>query len=106
VAVEAGKLTLYLRSMLNDMDIHQDESTTLYKDNVVAIAMARANRPTRYTSHMEIKHVVLLDWVAIDQMLLSAIPTHDNPADGFTKSLGQHLFSRHNATFLGKQQPS
>ena len=51
-AVEAGKLILYIRSMLNDLDIHQDEATTLYEDNLAAIEMANASRPKRRTGHM------------------------------------------------------
>ena len=105
-AAEAGKLTLYLRSLLNDLSITQTDATVLYEDNAAAIAMANASRPTRRTRHMEIKHFALLDWVATDQMLLSAISTHDNPADGLTKSLGPYLFARHTATLLGKRQPS
>ena len=105
-AAEVGKLTLYLRSLLNDLNITQPDATVLYEDNAAAIAMANASRPTRRTRHMEIKHFALLDWVATDQMLLSAISTHDNPADGLTKSLGPYLFARHTATLLGKRQPS
>ena len=105
-ATEAGKLTLYLRSMLNDLNISQESATTIYEDNAAATAMANASRPTRRTRHMDIKHFALLDWVATDQMILSAISTHDNPADSLTKSLGPQLFSRHTTTILGKQQPS
>ena len=105
-AVEAGKLALYLRSILNDLGINQNDATPLYEDNAAAIAMANASRPTRRTRHMEIKHFALLDWVATDQLILMAISTHDNPADGLTKSLGPHLFARHSTTMLGKRKPS
>ena len=44
-AVEAGKLALYLRSMLDDLDIDQPDATPLYEDNTAAIAMANASRP-------------------------------------------------------------
>ena len=105
-AVEADKLALYLRSMLHDLGIAQTDATTLYEDNAAAVAMANASRPTRRTRHMDIKHFALLDWVSTDQLILSAISTHDNPADGLTKSLGPQLFARHTATLLGKHQPS
>ena len=105
-AAEAGKLTLYLRSMLQDLDIPQISATEIHEDNEAAIAMANASRPTRRTRHMDIKHFALLDWVATDQMILSAISTHDNPADGLTKSLGPRLFARHSTTLLGKRKPS
>ena len=69
-AIKAGKLILYLRSMLNDLDIHQYEATNLYEDNTAAIAMANVSRLTRRTRHMEIKHFALLDWVATNQTIL------------------------------------
>lgn len=105
-ANEAGKLGLYLRSILNDLDIPQDSATALFEDNAAAIAMANAQRPTRRTRHMDIKHFALLDWVATDQLILSAISTHDNPSDGLTKALGPQLFARHTSTLLGKRKPS
>ena len=105
-AAEAGKLALYLRSLLTDLGIDQTTAITLYEDNAAAVAMANASRPTRRTRHMDIKHFALLDWVSTDQLILSSISTHDNPADGLTKSLGPQLFSRHAATLLGKRQPS
>ena len=105
-AAEAGKLTLYLRSMLQDLGIDQPTATLLHEDNAAAIDMANASRPTRRTRHMDIKHFALLDWIATDQLLLQAISTHDNPVDGLTKSLGPQLFARHCATLLGKRKPS
>ena len=45
-AAEAGKLTLYLRSMLQDLDIPQNSATEIHEDNEAAIAMANASRPT------------------------------------------------------------
>ena len=105
-AAEADKLALYLWSMLNDLGISQSHATTLYEDNAAAIAMANASRPTQRTRHMEIKHFVLLDWVATDQLILSAISIHENPVDGLTKSLGPQLYACRNATLLGKRQLS
>ena len=105
-AAEAGKLALYLRSMLNDLGIPQDSATPLYEDNQAAIAMANAQRSTQRTRHMDIKHFALLEWVYTDQLILSSISTHDNPADGMIKSLGPNLFARHSSTLLGKRQPS
>ena len=69
-AAEAGKLALYLRSMLNDLNISQDSITPIYEDNAVAIAMTNASRPTRRPRHLDIKHFSLLDWVATTQLLL------------------------------------
>ena len=104
-ASEAGKLSLYLRSILTQLGLEPHNATKLYEDNDAAIAMANAQRPTRRTRHLDIKHFALLDWTETDQIILSSISTHDNPADGMTKALGPQLFSRHSATLLGKRKP-
>ena len=91
--------------MLDDLGIPQNSATQIHEDNDAAIAMANAQRPTRRTRHMEIRHFALIDWVETDQIILSHISTHDNPADGLTKALGPQLFLRHCATLLGKRKP-
>jgi len=101
-AVEAGKLVLYLRSLVHDLGIQQDVATPLYEDNETAIAMSNASRPIHRTRHMDIKHFALMDWVATDQLILMSISTYDNIADDLTKSLGPHLFRIHCTTLLGK----
>ena len=105
-ATEAGRLILCLCSMLNDLDISQESATIIYKDNCAATSMTNASQPTHQTRHMDIKRLTLLDWVTTDQLILSAISTHDNLADSLTKFLGTQLCSRHTATTLGKRQPS
>ena len=105
-ACKAGKLSLYLRSILSQLGLEPNNATQLYKDNAAAIAMANAKRPTRRTQHLDMKHFALLDWAETDQIILSAISTHNNPADGMTKALGSQLFSRHSATLLGKHKPN
>jgi len=91
VAVEADKLALYLQSLLQALSITQIDDTKLYEDNTAAVAIAKA-KATRPTRHMDIKNFYRLDSVSSDQLILSAISTHDNPADGLTKSFGSQLF--------------
>ena len=43
---DAGKNCLYIRSILEDLEIPQDKATIIYTDNKRAIAMANAGRPT------------------------------------------------------------
>lgn len=43
-ASEAGKLALYLRSILSQLDNTQNNDTVLYKDNAAAVTMANAQR--------------------------------------------------------------
>ena len=104
-ACEAGKAILYIRSILDEINIPQDEATTLFIDNNGALLMANAQQPTRRTRHMDIKHFALLDWVERDLIVLKRINTTDNYSDAMTKSLGRQLYYRHNDYILGKIIP-
>ena len=67
--------------------------------------MTNAQKPTRRTRHMDIKYFALLEWCQTDQIILTAISTSDNAADGLTKPLATTLFSRHRDTLLGHRPP-
>ena len=97
---------MYLRSILEEIGLPPQHATIIYEDNAAAIEMANAQRPTRRTKHMELKHFALLQWCETDQIILTAISTSDNAADGLTKPLATVLFGRHRATLLGFRPPS
>ena len=46
-ACDAGKAILYIRSILDDINIPQEEATTLFIDNNGALLTANAQQPTR-----------------------------------------------------------
>jgi hypothetical protein len=104
-ACDAGKLILFYRSLLEDLQIAQPHATILYEDNNGALLMANAQQPTKRTRHMDIKKFALLDWVEQDILTLHHISTHDNAADHFTKSLARQLFHRHSDTIMGRRVP-
>jgi len=104
-ACDAGKMLLFFRSILNDLGYEQEDATVLYEDNNGALMMANAQQPTRRTRHMDIKKFALLDWVEQDLLILRAIKTAENAADGLTKPLPKQLFTRHSDTILGKRIP-
>ena len=105
-ACDAGKAILYIRSILDEIGIPQDEATTLFIDNNGALLMGNAQQPTRRTRHMDIKHFSLLDWIERELIIMKRIPTSDNCADALTKSLGRQLHYRHTDYILGKSIPS
>ena len=105
-ACEAAKSILYIRSILDEIGIPQDNATQLFIDNNGALMMANAQQPTRRTKHMDIRKLVLQDWVQRDLIIMKRINTHDNYADALTKPLGRQLHYRHNDYILGKIVPS
>ena len=55
---------------------------------------------------MDIKYFTLIQWYKTDQILLSAISTSDNAADGMTKPLLINVCGRHRDTLLGHIPPT
>jgi hypothetical protein len=62
-ACDAGKAILYVHSILDEINIPQNNATTLFIDNNGALMMGNAQQPTRRTRHMDLKKFSLLDWI-------------------------------------------
>ena len=103
---EAGKITLYMRSVLNDLNLPQQYATTIYEDNRGCLKMTQAMKPTKRTRHVDTKYFAILNWVETDQIDVKKIDTSDNASDVLTKALGRILFYRHTDTILGRRVPS
>jgi hypothetical protein len=102
-AYEVGKMLLYVRSILWDLDVPQEAASRLYKD--VCTAMANAQKPTSCTCHMDIRYHVLCEWVERDLIVLERVDTTINEADHFTKLLSWVLFHRHINYIMGHVPP-
>ena len=103
---DAGKATLYMRSVLRDLFMEQEQPTVIYEDNRGCLKMTQALKPTKRTRHVDTRYFAILDWVQTDQVEIKKIDTSDNAADGLTKALGRVLFYRHTDTILGRRTPS
>ena len=69
-AGDSGKMILYVRSILYDLQIPQDAASVAYEDNDEATAMADAGTPTTRTRHMDIRYFYLCEWVEQDILIL------------------------------------
>jgi hypothetical protein len=104
-AYEVGKMLLYMRSILWDLDVPQEASSWLYEDNDACTAMANAQKPTSRTRHMDIRYHVLCKWVERDLIVLERVNTTINEADHLTKLLSRVLFHRHIDYIMGHVPP-
>ena len=104
-ACEAGKTILYLRTILDDMGVDQNEATVLFEDNQGALLMANAQQPTRRTRHLETATFALQDWVARDLICLKYVSTTLNSSDGLTKPNARILFYKHFDRLMGRLIP-
>ena len=104
-ACDVGRMSLYVRSILWDLDVPQEAATVAYEDNDGCTAMGNAQKPTTRTRHIDIKYFALCDWVERDLIHLERIDTSINIADHLTKSLPKVLFHRHADFLLGHVPP-
>jgi hypothetical protein len=77
-AYDAGKMILFVRSILWDLGIPQEAATLLYEDNDACTAMVNAQKPSPRTRHIDIKYFSLCGWVNRDLILLEQIDTKNN----------------------------
>ena len=104
-ACDVGRMCLFVRSILWDLDVPQEAATVAYEDNDGCTAMGNAQKPTTRTRHIDIKYFALCDWVERDLILLDRIDTSINLADHLTKILSRILFHRHADYLLGHVPP-
>ena len=104
-AYDAGKMILFIRSVLWDLHVPQEAATVLFEDNNGCTAMGNAQKPTPRTRHIDIKYFSLCEWVECNLMLLERIDTSINMSDHMTKNLPTILFHCHADFILGHVPP-
>jgi len=104
-ANDAGKMILYIRSILWDLGIPQMAATVIGEDNDACTAIGNAQKTTPRTRHLDIRYRALADWVERDFLVMERVDTSVNTADHLTKLLGRTLFHRHNDYLLGHVPP-
>jgi hypothetical protein len=104
-ACDAGRMCLFIRSTLWDLNIPQEAATITYEDNDGCTAMGNAQKPTPRTRHIDIKYYALCEWIERDLIHLERVDTAINTADHLTKALTRTLFHRHTNYLLGHIPP-
>ena len=90
--VAFGKENAWLRDLLKELGIFKvDLPTPVQEDNTAAIALSRQG-PTKRSRHYDISFYKFKEQVAMKEMILHYVNTHENPADFFTKPLGLAKF--------------
>jgi hypothetical protein len=101
VCVRAGKSARYLRSILKQLGLPQRSATLIYVDNLAAIMMANAGKPTERSRHIDVQFFALLQWVKDGDVLLVHVEGTCNPSDALTKPLGWIIHHRHCYRVMG-----
>eukprot|EP00957_Ditylum_brightwellii_P094531 7198511-Ditylum_brightwellii.AAC.1 len=85
----------YLHTLLNELRITQHGPTMIYKENMVVIMKANANKPNGCTCHTNISYFALQEWVQEGKVKLVHIRGVTNSANALTKALGWTLHRCH-----------
>jgi hypothetical protein len=91
-ACDIGRMSLFVSSILWDLDVPQEAATITYEDNNGCTAMGNAQKPTVCTCHIDIEYFALCEWVERDLIHLKRINTSINLANHLTKPLSKILF--------------
>ena len=105
-ATEAGKSILYIRSILQEINLEQTQASVLHIDNNGALNMANQRQPTKSTRHIDIRQFAIQDWVESDLLLLRRICSASNYSDALTKPMGRTLHHRHMDYIMGRVCPT
>ena len=100
---DARKAALYLKWILEELDIIMDNPTPIHADDQVAIRMASAQQPTRRTQHVKMKHFVILQWTNDKFINFIDTKTDENYSDSLSKPTARTKFYEHTDIFMGRR---
>ena len=102
---DAGRAALYLRSILEEINLPQNFPTTILADNHGALHLCNANQPSVRTRHIDIKHFAIVQWSEEEAIHFTSVPTSYNYSDSLSKQTGRIKFHEHRSIYLGYRQP-
>ena len=82
---------LWLRSLLSELGFAVTESSTLFCDNKYVIMLSTVSVVHKRTKHVEVDIHFIREKVRFCVIVPSFIPSSDQTADMFTKSIGPTL---------------
>ena len=96
-ASEAAKEAVWLKNFLSDLEVvpDMDKPITLYCDNNGAVANSKEPRSHKRGKHIERKYHLIREIVNRGDVTVTKIPTLENLADPFTKTLTEKQFNKH-----------
>ena len=103
---DAGKVALYLRSILEELELEQLHPTDIKVDNRGARQLTNAQQPTRRTRHIDMRDFCILQWTEEELIIYSDIPTTYNVSDSISKPTGRTKFYEHMDVMMGRRKPS
>lgn len=97
----ASKVAKYLRLVLNELIILQQNPTEIYVKNVATILICNNACLTKRTRHIDIKHFAMQQWIKNKEVLLKQIAGILNPSHILTKATALILHDGHLSRLMG-----
>ena len=96
-ACEAAKEAVWLKKFLTDLEVvpGMDKPITLFCDNSGAVTNSKEPCSHKRGKHIERKYHLIREIVHRGDVAVTKIPTLDNLADPFTKTLTEKQFNKH-----------
>ncbi len=104
-ACDVGCISLFIQSILWDLNISQEAATIAYEDSNRCTTMGNTQKPMARTHHINLKYFALCEWVEQDLIHPEWINTLINIADHLTKPLSGVFFHWHADFLLGHVPP-
>ena len=96
VAASTCSLELaFLRTLLRELGLEQEEGTPLGVDNSGALDLARDRRSCHRSRHIDRRYFKVREYAALGELAVKHVPTADNAADLLTKPLDLPTFLKH-----------
>ena len=102
---DTGKAALYLRWILEEVGLIQIDPTPICANNLGAIHMANAQKPTRRTRHVKMKHFIILQWTDNKFIDFFKTKTQNQVTDSLSKPTDQTKFYEHMDVLMGQRKP-
>ena len=91
---QATKEAIWLRSLLAELNYTQECSTTLFKDNQLAITLVKNPVNHMQSKHINIQYHFVCEKIESKEIEISYMATDEMIADALTKLLAQPKFAK------------
>ena len=93
----AAQGTVWLRNLLEEVGMKQNDATVIYEDNQGAMALSSNPKDHPRTKHIDIKYHYIREEIEKGKIVLSYCPTNDMVADVLTKGLPKTSYEKFRA---------
>lgn len=101
MALSAGaQEACWLRSLLKSLHQPTTSPTILHGDNQGSLILAKNPKNHSRTKHIDTRYHFIRDHILQNDIKVMYVPTADNRADLFTKSLGSNTFNSHSSQLV------